>query len=375
MPLLTDHQVIDRVFEHIDHETTDVGDAMWREPTGNYRSVDRFSAELELLKRLPVPFCPSAALPAPGDYVARAAAGTPLVVVRGSDGVARGFRNACRHRGMRLVCGSGSARAFVCGYHGWAYRLDGTLQYVPHEQGFPGLDKETHGLAPVAVEEQHGFVWVTQDEPVSRGALADMVDLLDEDQRVFESRENVQDVNWKLNAEANMEGYHIRFTHPESFYPYGFDNLNLVETFGLNSRVTFPFRRIEKLREVPREERHIDGMVTFTYNIFPNVLVAVLSNHTTVSIAEPESPTRTRFVSYRMTNRDDDHSEASAARARRDADFVSNAGGREDREKVLAIQAGLGSGANSHFTYGHFEKAIVHFHSNLSALLAELPPR
>lgn len=370
--LLDDNGVIERVFEHIDHKTTDEGAKSWREPVENYRSEARFEAELALLKRLPVPFCPSAALTATGDYVARIAAGTPILVVRGEDGVVRAFRNACRHRGMRLADGTGSARVFVCGYHGWAYRLDGRLQYIPHEHGFPDVDKDCHGLVPVAAEEKHGFVWVTQDAPVSRGALDGMVDVLGPDQRVFSSSENTDEVNWKLSMEANMEGYHIKPTHPESFYPYGYDNLNVVETFGPSSRVTFPFRRIEKLRNQPPESRRIDGMVTFTYNIFPNVLVAVLSNHTAVSISEPESPSRTRFISYRLHNRAVDESPEALERAKRDAAFVADQGAQEDRAMVRAIQAGLASGANAHFTYGRFERAIVHFHQQLTAHLKRL---
>ncbi len=134
--LLSDAEVIERVFQHIDNKTTDLGDEVWREPVENYRSDMRFSAELAMFRRLPVPFCPSAALPEAGSYVARTAAGTPLVVVRGQDGVVRGFRNACRHRGRQLANGSGCMKAFVCRYHGWAYRLDGRLQHIPHEQGF-----------------------------------------------------------------------------------------------------------------------------------------------------------------------------------------------------------------------------------------------
>jgi phenylpropionate dioxygenase-like ring-hydroxylating dioxygenase large terminal subunit len=371
--LLDDNAVIERVFEHIDHNTTDEGAQSWREPVENYRSEERFRAELDLLKRVPVPFCPSVALTGSGDYVARMAAGTPLLVVRGEDGEVRAFRNACRHRGMRLADGAGSARAFVCGYHGWAYRLDGRLQYVPHGHGFPGVDKSCHGLVPVtAVEEKHGFVWVTQDPPVSRGALDGMVDVLGSDQRIFASGENTDDVNWKLSMEANMEGYHIKFTHPESFYPYGYDNLNVVEVFGPNSRVTFPFRRIEKLRNLAPTNRRIDGMVTFTYNIFPNVLVAMLSNHTTVSISEPESPGRTRFISYRLHSREGDDSAEALERAKRDAAFVADQGAQEDRAMVRAIQAGLDSGANEHFTYGRFEQAIVHFHQQLTAHLERL---
>jgi len=50
--LLTDAQVIERVFDHIDHKTTDLGDDGWQEPVGNYTSQERFAAELELLRRL-----------------------------------------------------------------------------------------------------------------------------------------------------------------------------------------------------------------------------------------------------------------------------------------------------------------------------------
>ena len=102
--------------------------------------------------------------------------------------------------------------------------------------------------------------------------------------------------------ESTLEGCHIRTTHPESFCPYGYDNLNVVETFARNSRIAFPFRRIEKLRNMPSDALDVSGKLTYAYNLFPNVTIAVLSNHTVVSISEPVSPTRTRFVSYRLNN-------------------------------------------------------------------------
>ena len=40
------------------------------------------------------------------------------------------------------------------------------------------------------------------------------------------SVESGDQINWKLNVEAAIEGYHIKPTHTETFYPYGFDNLN-----------------------------------------------------------------------------------------------------------------------------------------------------
>ena len=105
--LLDDQLVVQRVLDHIDKQTTDLGDQVWREPVENYLSHERFAAEMELLRRYLIPLCPAAALPENGSYIARDAAGTSILAVRGSDGVVRAFRNACRHRGMQLADKSG----------------------------------------------------------------------------------------------------------------------------------------------------------------------------------------------------------------------------------------------------------------------------
>ncbi|NJN52367.1 MAG: aromatic ring-hydroxylating dioxygenase subunit alpha [Gammaproteobacteria bacterium] len=296
--------------------------------------------------------------------------GTPLLVVRGHDGEVRAFRNACRHRGMKLADGSGCAKAFVCGYHGWAYRLDGALQHVPHDHGFPDLDKASHGLVRVGATEHGGIVFVNQGcSHIERTALAEIPALLSDTQQVFATKESVTNANWKLSMEGNLEGYHIKPTHKTSFYPYGYDNLTVVETFGHHSRVTFPFRRIEKLRAVAPELRKIDGMVTYVYHLFPNVIVAILSNHTTLSILEPLSPTQTRFHTYRLDNPSPAGGQIAHEKVARDATFVSDTGGKEDAAVIRGIQDGIASGANDHFTYGLFEQAIVHFHQTLHAQL------
>ena len=86
-----------------------------------------------------------------------------------------------------------------------------------------------------------------------------MPDLLAPEQQVFDASAFSDPTNWKLAAETSMEGYHIKALHNESFYPFGFDNLNVVETFGPNSRIIFPFRRIEKLRDVPPAVTDLGG--------------------------------------------------------------------------------------------------------------------
>jgi len=370
---LSDQAIAERVLAHIPARTTDRGTCVWREPVENYGSAERLEAELQhVLRRFASPFCPSQALPEPGSFIARSAAGIPLLVVRGRDGCVRAFRNACRHRGTELAKGAGCARAFVCPYHGWSYGLDGRLVAVPHEDGFPDLDRTTHGLVPVHAEERHGLVFVAQHPTAEiAGVSDDLPTLILPEQQLLRSNEFVLEANWKIHLESFIEGYHIRFAHPKTFYPYGFDNLNVVELNGWNSRVTYPFRRIEGLADVRPEERVVDGKLTYVYHVFPNALVTVLSRHTNLVVLEPIDPNRTRVYTYQLTNRGDAASAVESAE--RDSGFVAQTGALEDVELVTSIQRSIGSGANEHFTFGHFESAIVHFHRNLAKALASAP--
>ncbi|NND83340.1 MAG: Rieske 2Fe-2S domain-containing protein [Gammaproteobacteria bacterium] len=369
--VLSDQAVIEKVLQHVADKTTDEAEDVWREPVANYLSEQRFLAEREqVMWRWPTVFCPASALAEPGSYLAREAAGTPIVAVRDKAGEVRAFKNACRHRGMQVAEGSGRGGALVCPYHGWTYQLDGSLSHVPHEAGFPGLGKSCHGLVPVEVREQHGLIYVVQaPTPGCWDALDLIPQIIGDDQQVFEETEYIVEANWKIFTEGFIEGYHIKPTHKETFFPYGYDNLNLVETFGHNSRITYPFRRIEKLADVPPEQWKVDGKLTYVYHLFPNVLVTVLSHFTTVIILEPVAIDKTLTRTWVFTNRGKLDSEQAIQDAKRDAEFVNNTGAKEDQAVVEAIQRSINSGANDHFTFGKFEKLIAHLHRGLKAQL------
>ena len=112
---------------------------------------------------------------------------------------------------------------------------------------------------------------------------------------------------------------------------------------------------------MPPAERRVDGLLTYVYHLFPNVLITVLSRHTNLVILEPLARRPDAADHLHADQRRRRRSEA-LAEARRDAEFVGNTGAAEDRAVVQAIQHGLGSGANELFTFGQFESAIVHFH-------------
>jgi phenylpropionate dioxygenase-like ring-hydroxylating dioxygenase large terminal subunit len=285
-------------------------------------------------------------------------------VVRSKDGAVRAFRNACRHRGTQIADGSGCAKAFVCRYHGWTYGLDGRLQHVPHEHGFPGLDKETSGLVPVEATEASGLVFVRQEAGLEGADIAELPPLVPPDYRLVGTAETELPVNWKIVMDGFLEGYHIRSTHRDTFYPVQFDNLNVVETFGRNHRIAFPYRSIDKLRAVPPDERRADGRVlTFVYHLFPNVIVATFPEQLKVVVVEPLASDRMKFVIYTLTGRREH--EADALKEVERASAFSNAGAIEDAAVALGIQRGLASGANEFFELGRFEGALTDFHRSL----------
>lgn len=145
-----------------------------------------------------------------------------VLLVRGEDGVLRGFHNTCRHRAHELLpCGAtASGRFIACPYHGWTFDLDGSLHKVPAEHR-DGLDTGEYGLVPVAVAEWQGFVFVNADG--SALPMATYFAGLDERlapygiDRLVVAAEHVYELeaNWKLAIENYHECYHCPSIHPQ----------------------------------------------------------------------------------------------------------------------------------------------------------------
>jgi phenylpropionate dioxygenase-like ring-hydroxylating dioxygenase large terminal subunit len=372
--LLDDASMIRKILNHIDQNSTDLSEKVWREPVEHYTSQAHFGDELvQVLRRTPTVFCPSAALSEMGSYVARDVALVPLLVVRGEDGVVRAFKNACRHRGVQVLEGAGCKKAMTCRYHAWTYDLQGRLRAIPDDEGFPGLDKSQHGLVPVSAFEQGGLVYLTQEgSSVPDQNLEALPDFSKPPWRFVQTVEQDFDANWKIVAEGFLEGYHIRSTHRDTFFPRQYDNINVIEAFGRNSRITFPYRNIEKLREVALAERRLGGTVTQVYHLFPNVMIATFPTHVTLSVLEPLSNDRTRLVTHTLSTMLDKVEDRETVERR--VAFV-NAGSIEDREVACSAQKGLSTGANRVFTFGLFEGAIRHLHLNLAQAMNSFGPK
>jgi choline monooxygenase len=374
-----DAEIVRRIFAHIDAGTTDEGEA-WREPVQNYLDPIRFTHELEMLRSFPSVYLPSAAIPNAGDHAERVTFGVPLFAVRGKDGRARVFRNSCRHRGMALVEGPGCSHALVCRYHGWTYRLDGTLSHVPHPEAFPDLDMPTRGLVEVDSREVDGLIVIGPLSPESgRDADAAMAALTDGSpwrdkllpaERLFAVRPALRDMNWKVLVEQFLEGYHIRTTHKDTFFPIQYDDLNVVEAFGPNSRITFPYKNIERLRDRPESTWNVGHRVTYVYHLFPNVMVATFPNQVLVITIDPIDIDHTSVTIYAMVTPHVAERVSANPEDAAGARNLLNEGGVEDNEMSEGVQRGLHAGANTFVEFGTHESAIGRFHATLDERLA-----
>ena len=169
--------------------------------------------------------CQIGDLPGPGDFFVRdlAVCDASLLIMRGTDGVVRGFHNVCSHRGNVVVrreqgaCGPG----LFCPFHNWQYNDKGELVGVPDEENFFDLDKSQNGLTPVNTDVWQGFVFVHLDpDPAEslRDYLGEVADQLEgapfEEMQLMQTYKGEERTNWKIALDAQNEVYHLPFQHP-----------------------------------------------------------------------------------------------------------------------------------------------------------------
>ena len=159
----------------------------------------------------------------PGRFVScELPGGEPIVVVRGADGVLRGFFNVCRHHAAAVVTAAeGFAQHLRCPYHGWTYGLDGALKGTPDFAGVCDFDRDSNGLVQLEADvwEQWVFVRVEPGGPplveFLGGDLVDQVARLELHRlRWAGQRRYTLECNWKVFVDNYLDGgYHVPYLH------------------------------------------------------------------------------------------------------------------------------------------------------------------
>jgi phenylpropionate dioxygenase-like ring-hydroxylating dioxygenase large terminal subunit len=170
-----------------------------------------------------------------GDYITVQCGDASIVVLRDMEGRLRAFHNVCRHRGSRLLEGSGNIQSGLisCFYHRWGYNLQGELQLtaVPFQKDlFPCLDKTQFSLHHAKVGVWKNLLFVHPDPtamPLDHwmSKVDDQLGpFMPEQTRLHEPEELVEALhivyrvraNWKIISENFFDGYHLPILHTVS---------------------------------------------------------------------------------------------------------------------------------------------------------------
>lgn len=310
----------------------------------------------------------------PGQYFTTEIAGEPLVILRGSDGILRGFFNVCRHRAARVALGEcGTASKLRCRYHGWTYDLTGQLRGVPEFDGVADFGREDYSLVPVTVEAWGPFVFVSLSPPALPLAafLRPMAEELAQsgiDQLRFVAR-RVYDLecNWKVYCDNFLDGgYHVNTLHLSLASVLDYQQYH-TELFEWCNVQRSPLKAPDPGDDVSAAGVRTGGMAAYWW-LFPNFMVNVYSGVMDSNLVLPLGPSRCRviFDFYFPASA----SAAATAEFQRESIAVADRIQAEDMEICADVQRGLSSRS---FYAGRYsvrrEAGVYHFHRLLAAHL------
>jgi phenylpropionate dioxygenase-like ring-hydroxylating dioxygenase large terminal subunit len=372
----TQARLIARIAELKKHHTTDLAPRTTRVPSSDYTSTAMLADEHErlflggwLLAGL------SGDARTPGDWFSFDACDRSAVVWRIADGSLRAFVNACRHRGMRVASGCGRApRLLVCPYHAWSYDADGALVAIPGDEGFPDVERERMGLAPLPVHEECGLVYVglTPAAPPMPGLGGAEHELLPFGLGTYhqvERREHRFAANWKLTIDSFMEAYHLHALHKETLRPVFHGNLSAFDAFGANCRIVGVRRTFDGLMEGERDGELLPH-VTILYQLFPNAVLIHQQDHVELyqsfpDLADPNAcQVRVSLYAPRAPV-----AEVERAYWKKNLDMIDHVTTTEDFAACEKIQANLKAGALPFLVLGRNEPGVAHFHRQLHEAL------
>ena len=112
----------------------------------------------------------------------------------------------------------------------------------------------------------------------------------------YDKRVIPETMNWKILVDTFNEGYHIGFLHRDSLKEVLHGNVTDFEAFGLNHRLTFPRKKLERLKAEPEDSWDLMWNTTLVYSLFPNTLLMVQGDHVELARIFPREERADRAV-------------------------------------------------------------------------------
>ena len=355
-----------------------------------YWNADFFAAEQRaFLRAAPQIVCHENEIAAAGEWRSLEYLGESVIAIRGDDGLVRAFANVCRHRGSRLVDGNGGcAKLLTCPYHAWSYARDGRLVGVPQRSEYPGLDPSTLGLKPVALEQWHGFLFVTLEPGAP--SVAQMMAPYEAEVAPYRFEElrpigrvtlRQRALNWKTIADNYSDALHIPVGHPGLTRLFGRDYRieagehvdrmegDLVEQPSANRSERAYQHFLPQADHLPRSHRR----KWLYYKLWPNVAFDIYPDQVDFMQFLPVSANETviREISYALPDAPDDPQRRRMRAARYLNWRINRRVNAEDTELIARVQQGMQSPSYEPGPLGTSEVCLRSFAQKLRRLIPE----
>ncbi len=292
-----------------------------------------------------------------GSHIVATVADEPIIVLRDDDGEIRAFYNVCRHRGGPLAYEKGCTAMLQCKYHGWTYRLDGTLRGVPSFDRVDLFDKRDFGLVPINCQIWEGFVFVNlegNDPPLASiiEGITERIAPMRLDSKRFHSRVAYEvECNWKVYVDNYLEGYHVPLVHPGLFSLLDYREY-LTEAFKHYSLQYSPLRAGGSIYSQ-------EGGDAYYYFIYPNFMLNILPGRLQTNLVIPTAHNHCRVIfDYYY---DEGVSDATVTEDLLSSDITQG----EDISICEHVQRGLNSRAYDRGRFSVELEGAVHHFQNL----------
>jgi phenylpropionate dioxygenase-like ring-hydroxylating dioxygenase large terminal subunit len=383
MDRLDQINLLKRLLGHVEARTTALADAPWRQDVSVYADPEHLAREQSLLfRKHPILMGFTSDWATPGAFRTDDHAGVPVLVARGRDDKLRAFLNVCRHRGAKVAHGCGEARAFSCPYHAWTYDLAGTIVGIPDERCFPGVRPERPALTALPLCEKYGLVWVIPSPAADGETDFDIDSWLGglgpelgsygfQSWAFYDKRLIPEAMNWKILVDTFHEGYHIGFLHRQSLGSILYGNVADFEPFGRNHRLTFPRKKLERLKTEPETSWDLAWNTTLIYSLFPNTILMVQGDHVELARIFPvEGRVDRAVMELALYVPKAPSTQEERTHWDKNMQLVLDVVTGEDFPTGRSIQIGLTSGAQTHTVFGRNEPAMIHYHRSMQSALA-----
>ena len=350
-----------------------------------YHDPEFFAAEKKaFLRAAPQVVCHESEIAEPGEWRSLEYLGESAIVIRGDDRQVRAFANVCRHRGSRVVDGTGGcAKVLTCPYHAWSYARDGRLVGVMHRHEYPGLQPETLGLKPVALESWRGFLFVRLEEGLP--SVGEMMAPYDDEVAPYRFEDlraigrltlRPRELNWKTIADNYSDHLHIPVGHPgltrlfgKSYGVEAKDWVDRMEGELRDDQSANPSERayqkcLPAADHLPASHRR----KWLYYKLFPCVAFDVYPDQVDFMQWLPVTATTSviREISYALP---DDRREMKAARYLNWR--INRRVNAEDTELITRVQLGMQSASYEPGPLGTSEVSLRSFAKKLRKLIPE----